>query len=326
MKLTLTIQILFGIVLLHVVQCSFAQDAYFSQYNSFPLHLDKALAGSAGGPRIVAGTRLQWLNFDGGYRTNYFSYDQYSRHIKSGFGVEYYHGDESNGLIKNNFIYLTFSPTISLGKRLDDSLKQFVIKPAVNVGYLNYSVDFSRLSFGDNIDPGYGFIYNSSEIQNAKTVAAPDFGAGLAVYGKTFFAGFYYHHILQPELAFLFEGSFLFSRIVFHGGYLLNKKWLGKFTLVPSFVYEIQGSSTRTEISLSAKYKKYIFGMSEHFTSSVVFMAGFEHQFLTIRYAYDLNTTRISKIVGPTHEILLGFKFARREKLKKIRTLQFLGM
>ncbi|MBI3500172.1 MAG: PorP/SprF family type IX secretion system membrane protein [Bacteroidetes bacterium] len=305
----------------------FSQDTYFSQYNSFPLQLDKSLAGSAGCSRALAGTRLQWLNFDGGYITRYFSYDQYSRHICGGLGLDYSHSDESNGVIKNDFVYLTYSPSISIGKRdSSDSLRPVVIKPAFNGGYVRHWFDYSQLTFGDEIDPYYGFIYGTRETQNQYIVNALDFGAGLSVYGKTFVAGFYAHHITQPDLAFVYGNGPLYMRKVFHASYLLKCKWLGKFTLVPSCVYEAQGNVRRTELSLSAKYDKYILGISRRFASSVVFMAGVEYKFLKVGYAYDLNTTPISKIVGATHEILLCSRFACREKKKRIRTLKFFGM
>src|SRR4051812_4112029 len=113
---------------------SFSQDAILSQYNAFPLYTNMAMAGSKGGPRISTGTRLQWLNVNGGYKTYYFSYDQYSRDICSGFGLQYYRNDEGSGMMSNEFVHLVYSPTISVGKRGEDSLRPVVIKPAFNFG------------------------------------------------------------------------------------------------------------------------------------------------------------------------------------------------
>ena len=285
------------------------------------------MAGSQGCLRIVTGTRLQWLNADGGYKTYYLSYDQYSRNLRSGFGIEYYRNDESNGMMTSDFVHFSFSPTISIGKRLNDSLRAFVIKPAISVGVVDYSINWSKVTFADMIDSRYGFIYNTNEILNIQSVSAPDFGAGMLMYGKNFFGGFYYHHFTQPDLGFLYANSPLPSRLVIHGGYLLKGyKWLGDFVLTPSFIYEQQENMKMMDITLTAKYKYYILGISERFGSAVVFMTGFDCKFIKVGYAYDLNTTAAGRALGSTNEIMLGFHFACRKKYKKIRTLDFPAM
>ena len=314
------------IIFICSVKFIFSQDIPFSQYNSFPLYTNKAFAGSEGCSRIVTGSRLQWPNLDGGYKSYYFSYDQYSRHLRSGFGIEYEREDQSNGFIKNDYIEATFSPHIAIGKRVD-SLRQFVIKPAFNIGYIMNSMDYSRIVYGDAMDPLHGNIYPTIEMKNKTEVAYPDFGFGILVYGENFFAGFYYHHATQPDQSYISAPSPLPARMDFHGGYILKGyKWLNGFILTPTFIYEKQGYLKRTDLSLSATFRKYTLGISARMKSAIVFVVGFDLKFFRIGYAYDMNTTYARKAVGSTHEVVLRFRFNCREKKKKIRTLNIAGM
>ena len=300
-----------------------AQDTYFSQFNSAPLQLNKGFAGSKGCSRIVMGAREQWLNLDGGYKTYYFSYDQYSRHLRSGFGIEHHYTDESNGTFGNSATYFSFSPSISVGRRVD-SLRPFVIKPAFNYGVVQYWFNWRNVSFGDMIDPMYGYIYNTNETKNQGVITAPDFGIGLLTYTENFFAGIYFHHITEPDIAFLYPNSPLPARMVLNGGYCFKDEHrLGRFALIPSIIFESQSTMNRIELSLSSNYRNFMLGISERFASSTILKVGYESKFIKVGYAYDINTTSARKGLGATHEIILNINFAYRKKSKKIVTLDF---
>lgn len=289
-----------------------------------------AASGSVGCSRAIMGTRLQWLNLDGGYKTYYFSYDVYSRHMASGIGIEYVKNDEGNGMITNDHFQFTISPAFSFGKRDSvTSVRKVVVKPALAFGVVQYQFDWNKYTWGDQIDPLYGFIYHGDQVRNIETVLAPDFGAGLFSYGNSFFAGLYFHHITEPSIGILYSNSPLWARMVIHAGYLLKEyNWLGKVELVPSFIYDVQnlydgGGRKRTELTLIAKYSKFMMGISGRFQSAFVFIVGFQHKFLKLNYAYDINLSHVRKTVGSTHEIMFGFNFACRKDIKQIRTLDF---
>jgi type IX secretion system PorP/SprF family membrane protein len=227
-------------------------------------------------------------------------------------------------MLSNEFVHLSFSPSISIHwKTSEDSLRWFVVKPAINFGLLDERIDWSKYNFGDMIDPLYGYISNTQEVKNRETIMAPDFGAGMFFYGNKFFGGIYFQHITEPEVGSLFTGSPYPAKLTIHGGYLMNGyKWLGNFELIPSFIYEYQQES-RTDLSVIAKYRKYSLGIGARPGSAFMFMAGFEYKFFKIGYSYDLSVTHAAWTVGSTHEIMIGFNFANRKEHKKIRTLDF---
>jgi len=233
-------------------------------------------------------------------------------------------------MITSDFFHFSFSPSICIGKRGDDSLRQVVIKPAFSFGTFSCRFDWSKYNFGDMIDPTYGYIFNTMESKNRETITAPDFGTGIFAYGENFFAGLYFQHITQPEMSILSTGSPLHTKMTLYGGYLIEGyKWLGGFSLIPSFIYEHQGLSDpkegmhRTDITLTAKYKKFRLGVGGRLGSSLVFSGGFEYKFFKLGYSYDMNATHVAGATGSTHEIVVGFNFACRKAHKKIRTLDF---
>ena len=301
-----------------------AQDISFSQPNAMPLYMNPGFAGSKGGVRLIAGGHLQWMNQMGGYSASYFSYDQYLRCLRGGLGLEAYSVVESGGAMGSDFIRMSYSPTISVGKRKDDSTRQVVIKPGVYVGIGNHYNRWDKFSWGDMIAPAYGFIYSTNEVENKNNVQFPDFGTGILVYGKQFYGGVSLAHITEPEMGFLFTGTPLPIRTIVQGGYCLQgQEWLGKFTLSPSIIYENQSGWNMLNVTITGTRGMFIGGISGRSVGAVCLMGGVQYKFLKAGYSWAMLTSKDGSSFGSTHELTLGFNFANRKDKKKIRTLDF---
>jgi type IX secretion system PorP/SprF family membrane protein len=229
--------------------------------------------------------------------------------------------DFANNFLVADNVYFAYSPHISVGKKNGDSLRIFVIRPAIDIGFISYTLDWNKIVFQDTYDPYYGAIYGSSEVTNKESTAAPDIGTGMLIYGKNFSLGYYLHHATEPDMFMLSGPDALPARQELHGSYVLKDyKWLGSFVAVPSFLFTWQGELQKTDLSLSATYKKYTLGINARINSSFAFIAGFEHTFFKCGYAYEMNTTYAKKALGSSHEAVLSFKFLYRKEKKKIRT------
>ena len=74
-------------------------------------------------------------------------------------------------------------------------------------------MDWSKLSFGDQIDPIEGFIYPTAEdiVNYSNNKGFTDFATGFMGFGSAndkfdyYFFGFAAHHITQPDQGFLGE-------------------------------------------------------------------------------------------------------------------------
>ena len=66
-------------------------------------------------------------------------------------------------------------------------------------------LNWDNLTFGDMIDPKYGFIYNTQEniANNPSYKQFPDFSTGFVGYTENFYFGFAAHHLTQPNQGFI---------------------------------------------------------------------------------------------------------------------------
>ncbi len=153
------------LILFSVIFCfsANAQDPTFTQYFSNPIYLNPAFAGYEGCSRISTAYRNQWPKLSGNYQTGSFSYDQYLKQVAGGVAIRYLADFAGDGTIQTHTLSLSYSPSFRLFN------KKLLISPAVEAGWLGKTIDWSKLTFGDQIDPRYGYIYpnaNPSEIKN----------------------------------------------------------------------------------------------------------------------------------------------------------------
>ena len=314
--------LLFSILL--SVNTLFSQDAVLSQYNSFLLYTNMAMAGSKGCSRVIMGERLQWLNINGGYKTSYFSYDQYSRGLRSGIGFQYCGNDEMYRFIQNDAVHLTLSPHFSALRRTD-SLGKLVIKPAIDFGYMHTHLDTNRMSYGDNIEPLYGYIFNTQEGSKISDISSTDFGAGMLIYGQEFYGGIYFHHLTSASASLDYDVIPIYTRMTFQGGYVLrDTAVLGKFSLLPSFLYERQCGSERLDLTMTARYARFSVGASYRMNNTWILLLGFHHKIIQLGYSYEVRRLSSKQYFGTTHEIHVGLNFVYRNQKKKIRMLDFI--
>ena len=73
--------------------------------------------------------------------------------------------------------------------------------------YAQKKVDWDKLKFGDQIDPRYGFIFNTAEDRPPENRGYMDFSAGLLGFSENFFFGYAAHHLTEPDEAFIATGT-----------------------------------------------------------------------------------------------------------------------
>ena len=139
-----------------------AQDPEFTQFYANPLYLNPAFAGTARCPRLVMNYRNQWPALSGTYVTTSASYDQHVETIQGGLGL----------LVTNDVAGRTLNTTTVSGiySYQQPISRTFSIKAGLQATYFQKSVDWSKLSFGDQIDPRKGFIYESQDVPRGGSV------------------------------------------------------------------------------------------------------------------------------------------------------------
>ena len=145
-------------------QQAHAQDAEFSQFYSNPLLLNPAFAGTARGPRVVMSHRDQWPAISGGFVTQAVGYDQQFSSISGGLGLVVMTDQAAVNTLETTRITGMYSYQQAISRKLS-------LRMALEASYQQKQLDWSKLSFGDMIDPRWGFIYETQDVPRVKMCA-----------------------------------------------------------------------------------------------------------------------------------------------------------
>ena len=188
-KIIITISVLF-----FVTNTSYAQDPAFSQFYANPLYLNPAFAGTNDCPRANLNYRDQWPGVGRTYVTTSASWDQHIQAIGGGLGVLVSQDRAGAGNLNTSHASLLYSYRLKINNT-------FAMKAGFEASYRMIQLDWTDLTFGDMIDPQYGFIYptNDDIVNNPTSKNFPDFSTGLIAYSENLFFGFAAHHLTQPS-------------------------------------------------------------------------------------------------------------------------------
>lgn len=231
-----------------------AQDPMSSQFYANPLFLNPAMAGTNVCPRLAFNFRDQWPSMPGTFMTYAASYDEHFDKIYGGIGVQFWGDRAGEGGILN-----TYNASAMYSFKVKVS-KKFNMRFALQAAFQNKSLDWSKLTFGDMIDPRYGFVYSTNEnianyINHINTL---DFSFGFLGYTPHVYFGFAAKHIATLSLSgkttpysFLSgnaDGNFYdMLKLTAHVGanFDLKRKSkketsFGDISISPNFIYEHQ--------------------------------------------------------------------------------------
>jgi type IX secretion system PorP/SprF family membrane protein len=276
-------------------------DIQSSQHMFDRITYNPASTGASRYINIYGHLRDQWQGFNGGPQTMYLTGHAYSPNLKSGIGliiVKDKLGDlEHNSLLKISYayhLYLTQNSYLSLG---------------LNAGILNKNIDWvkKQLEEPDSNLPNY---------VEDKIVA--DFDFGMEYNMENFTAGVSVTHLTRKRDKQ--PGSAMIRHFY---GYVKYKLVLGvDFDLEPALFAQNNKKSTHIEGNMLLHYrnKAWIgasYRMDEKLDSeSVVVMAGIDlMDFLRIGYSFDYNIGQIGKYANNTHEVMLGIRLHRPQKI-----------
>ena len=306
----------------------FAQDPAFTQFYGNPIYLNPAMAGSAYCPRIVMNHRNQWPNLKGAFVTTSFSYDKNVEELHGGVGFQVINDIQGEGALSNTQVNALYAHQLQVNQKV-------TILSGIQVGLHQRALDKTKLSFGDQIDPNYGFIYPTKENidQFGDNISYADISLGFMAFTKKYFAGVAIHHLTEPEDAFI-ETNNLPKRLTIHAGanFAIGKyKNMGLVTddgpfLTPNILYMSQNGAEQLNIGLSLTNQSLSGGLylRNNFSNSdaILVVLGYELNGTRIGYSYDYSVSELSGVSGGAHEVSLTLQLACREKRKKLKALK----
>lgn len=302
----------------------FAQDPEFTQFYANPLYLNPAFAGAARCPRLVMNYRNQWPSLSGTFVTTSASYDQHVETIQGGLGIIVLNDRAAQSTLNTTTLSGIYSYQQAISRK-------FSIKAGLQATYLQKSLDWNKLTFGDMIDPRKGFIYNTADIPRGGKVNAVDFSAGLLGYSDVVYGGVAVHHLNEPNESLIVGTSRLPMKFTVHAGAVIpieKKKRDGDAKLSPNVLYRRQGEFQQLNLGLYVNKGPLVAGLwfrgllfGEKYRDSFIATIGIQTDVIRFGYSYDVTISELTPSTGGSHEVSLGFNFECRAKKKKFRTI-----
>ena len=313
------------LILFTITEFSYAQDPHFSQFYANSLYLNPALAGSVVCPRLNLNYRNQWPAISGTFITYSASYDQHIDVLNGGIGVLVYSDRQGAGTLNTT----NFSGIYSY--RLEVS-RNFSLKAGLQATYFQRSLNWEKLTFPDQLDPKYGFVYNSNEpIPDHLSKSFVDFAAGIVGYSERFYIGFSAHHLTRPDEGF---NSYTRMPIRFTGhlgtvigleGIRGKKKGSEETTISPNILYMRQQDFEQLNYGLYLTKYPFVGGLwfRHNFNNpdALIMLIGIQQTAFKVGYSYDLTVSTLTNASGGSHELSLTFQFECLEKRPKAKPI-----
>ena len=320
-----------NLVMIFAVVCFFssqkeskAQDPAFSQFYANPLYLNPAFSGSApkGAPRGNLNYRDQWPGIGRTYVTTAVSYDQYVDKIGGGLGVMFVNDRSGDGNLQVNTASLIYAYHLEVSRK-------FRINAGFEATYRRMDLNWDNLTFGDMIDPKYGFIYSTQEniANNPSYKQFPDFSTGLVGYTEDFYFGFAAHHLTQPNQGFISESS-LPTKVTAHfGGNFPINRFSNNVTMIsPNFLYQKQQDFQQFNYGVYVYRGPFVGGLwarhsIENFDSFILLIGLLQDNF-KFGYSYDITVSNLknSNTLG-AHELSFTIYLPNKTRSKSFNTI-----
>lgn len=293
-----------------------AQDPEFTQFYANQIYLNPALAGNTICPRISAGYRVQWPNIYGTYSTVGLSVDRYVHGIKGGVGLMVMQDRAAQGSLNTTGIEAVYAPKIQLGKHLSVSF-------AIQTGWWQKAVNWSKLTFGDQIDPTDGFVNTTQEVRPDKTTRGNfDLAAGVVLSSDHIFIGGAMHHILEQNESLLNGNSKLPIKYTVHaGGNIPIGDKYDQAYISPNILYRQQGDFRQLNIGMYFKKQTIVGGLWYRGRDSFIMLLGVEAGQFRVGYSYDVTISKLTNATAGSHEISLGYQFTCKKPKPKYRPI-----
>ncbi len=295
-----------------------AQDPEFTQFYANPLYLNPAFAGTAKCPRLITNYRNQWPSIQSNFITYAASYDQHFDGIGGGIGLQVLYDRAGEGELSTYMGSFTYSYHLNVSPK-------FTIKAGLQAAIQEKTIDFSKLTFGDQIHPRQGVVYATQEVLPGpgfyKMNPFLDFSAGIMGFTKQFYAGVAVNHINKPTQTWLDDPkSVLQRKYTTHVGMMIpleNVRFPKRF-FSPNILFQMQGNFLQFNVGGYYVNDYFIAGVWFRQTSSnydaLMALIGIKKGIVKIGYSYDITFSQARFGARGSHEISMSFELPCPEK------------
>lgn len=297
------------------------QDVIYSQFYANPIYLNPAIAGSKLSSRLTLNYRNQWPTINQGYNSFSASWDQPVEKLSGALGVIV------NTDVAGGGIYNSISANGIYSYRLEVS-RTILVNAAVQVGYIQHRLDWSKLIFEDQVN---------QPVPTQLNVGKVDFSAGLlAGFKESAYLGVAVNHLTRPDMSYN-SGTTnrMDMRFTIHSGILIDVKDglegrdLRSLSISPNVVYEQQGKFRQLNVGVYANsypliagvWLRHCFGNPD----AAIFLVGFQQKNYKLEYSFDYTVSRLKIGSGGAHEVSMVFLFSNHKTVNRYHELKVTG-
>lgn len=303
-----------------------AQDPHFTQFYAAPTYLSPAFAGTTVQNRFALQFRDQWPAIPGAFVTYAFAADQYLAGLNSGIGILAMRDQAGSGALRSTTVAVQYAYEIRLKHKT-------YLRPALQLGYANRAVDYSKLVFNDQLARGGDVA--TYEHYDGKKKGYSDIGTGLLFFTPQMWFGAAIQHLNSPNQSLLEGESRLPPQFNLHGGYRHKLRQGGMVRKIPQSIvaaFNYRAQAKFDQLDIGAYYerepvfagvwyrglpvKSYQPGYQNNDAIAVV--AGFKVGDWRFGYSYDITISRLAINSGGAHEVTTVFEFADQRKKKSM--------
>lgn len=297
-----------------------AQDPTFTQFYANPVYMNPALAGSSGCPRVALNYRNEWPQLTGNYVTYAAAYDSYFKNISGGVGLVAMHDVQGQGTLQTSMIGASYSYYLKVNRK-------FRLMFGTQAAYYQKYLDWSKLTFGDMIDPRRGFIYQTGDVPRGNGRRGFfDVSAGMVGFSKNFYFGAAFHHLNRPDESLILGQSRLPIKITGHIGANIKLGQRGRYSsttfLSPNIIYQNQNGFQQLNVGAYLKYESFTIGAWYRNRDAFILTIGINTDKYRIGYSYDLTVSQLGNgVSGGSHEVSLGINLKCKKPARDFRRI-----
>jgi len=323
-KLKVTLCCLLGMCMAMQVQ---AQDPELTQFYAAPIYTNPAMAGTGtcgGGGRVVLNYRNQWPSLPGTFVTSSASYDQHFDAIGGGVSLLMLNDKAGEGLLTSTSVSAGYAYQLEVTRRL-------AIRFGIEAQYAQRSIDWSKLRFEDQIDPSRGFVRETAEQYDGRTVGYANFSTGMLVYTERFYGGVAVHNLIEPVQSFFGNSAAVVPRrFTVHSGVVipLDGRKNPESTISPNVLFMLQNKFTQMNVGFYYNKGPLVTGLwfrqtfGEYGNSdALMVLVGFRKDKFKFGYSVDLTVSDARAAAPFSHEISAGIEWCARKPSRKYRKL-----
>jgi type IX secretion system PorP/SprF family membrane protein len=289
---------------------AYAQDAQFTQFYATPLNSNPALAGTTPHYRFSTIYRNQWSAIPQNYETAAATFDYSFGKYGSGIGVQLLNDRVHSLGLQSNALTASYAYAVPIDNK-------WILRPAVQAGYVIKNFDFGKLLFGDQIDN----LGATAERFNNVNTNYPTFGGGVLIYNSSFWFGLAGYHLNSPKQIIPNKNTRISPRYTAQMSYKvkLNKGKMETKSVSYMLLYQYQKPFQQLDFGLNYFTSPLVIGLwyrglplnspVQNYINQdmIAVLIGIKHNSFRFCYSYDVTISRLSGS-GGSHEIAIVYE------------------